>query len=152
MKQAAKAQSAVQLATLVAFTFMMVVTVYSPRIPVGCLKIHFDGEYELTSIAITAVIIILYNLISWSQLHQKILHSQQITDLSLQKERVLVLCENLEFASKACSTFDNNIDANYMGEEEPEEEKELKREHNKKSVSKILLGDTIKLFDKENYE
>ena len=44
---------------------MVAVAIFSPQFPVGVLKIKVTGEFEVSSIAMAAVIMILYNLFTW---------------------------------------------------------------------------------------
>jgi hypothetical protein len=55
----------VSMLSVLFFILMVAVAIFSPQLPVGVLKIKVTGEFEVTSIAMAAVIMILYNLFTW---------------------------------------------------------------------------------------
>lgn len=62
----------VSLLTVVSFVFMIYVAISSPLLPVACLKIKVEGPFDITSLSIAAIIMILYNLFTWVELVQNI--------------------------------------------------------------------------------
>ena len=78
----------VSLLTLLAFVFMAYVAVNSPKLPVAGLKIQIDGEFEVSSLSVAAILMILYNLFAWVQLVQKVKNSNHLGDNPVELERL----------------------------------------------------------------
>ena len=66
--QMGKAFLFVGCATMASFVIMIIVSIMSPLFPVACLKVKVEGEFVMSSLSIAAIIMILYNLFSWSTL------------------------------------------------------------------------------------
>lgn len=62
----------VSFLTVVSFLFMICVSMLSPGLPVAVLKIEVEGSFDITSLSMTATIMILYNLFTWVELVQNI--------------------------------------------------------------------------------
>jgi len=117
-RNAQKAFKYVSLLTVVLFMGMALVTVNSPEVPIWMLELYVQGSFEVTSLSITAVIIILYNLFAWTHLMQSQANSKNIKNGHTEMERIKLLCELTDNVSRICSTIDNSIEKSVEEQED----------------------------------
>lgn len=86
---------------------MVFVAMNSPEIPVGLLDISNEEDFEVTSIAIAAVIMILYNLYTWVELTQSLQNGEQFSDKETELERAKQLISHMDDVCRLCSTINN---------------------------------------------
>ena len=51
--------------TVFGFVVMVIISIESPQFPVACLEFKVEGHFDITSLSIAAIIMILYNLFTW---------------------------------------------------------------------------------------
>lgn len=66
--------------TILSFAICILMAVNSPGLPVAALNIKVEGKFEMTSISVAAILMILYNLFTWVQMVQKMRNSKEIGD------------------------------------------------------------------------
>lgn len=91
------------IGTMLGFATMLLVTINSPMIPVQMLKVRVEGGFEITSLSITATIVILFNLFYWSTMTQQMKDAPNIKAEPDELNRVKLLLEMMESTSKICS-------------------------------------------------
>jgi hypothetical protein len=87
------------------FILMVGLVIYSPEIPVGVLKISVAGEWEVTSLAIASIIMILYNFFTWIEFTQNLRESTRFSEKDKEIDRAKLLIDELDEVCDYCTTI-----------------------------------------------
>lgn len=91
--------------TILSFFIMVVLYMNSPEFPVAILDIKVEQpEFEVTSLAITSIIMILYNFFAWVNFEQDINKSTKFNNVRDEIDRARLLMSELDEVSAFCST------------------------------------------------
>ena len=99
----------VSMLSSVFFIVMVIIAINSPDLPMGLLKIHVKGEFQISSIAMASIIMILYNLFTWVEFTQNLKKGKQFAHLDDEMDRAHLLISEMESICEACSTIKNSI-------------------------------------------
>lgn len=99
----------VSLLSCLMFIIMVLVAMHSPYFPVTVLQVYVNGEFTVSSIAMAAVIMILYNLFTWVEFTQILTKGKQFPECKDEMERAQLLIADVDMICEACSTIKNSI-------------------------------------------
>lgn len=91
------------------FIVMVIVAINTPKFPRDVLQIKVVGDFEMTSISMAAVIMILYNLFTWVEITQNLRNGKRFIDCKSEMEKAQHLISQLDEICTTCSTIKNSI-------------------------------------------
>lgn len=94
------------LMTFFGFIFTMILYLNTPSIPVGVFKIIvMQPQFEASSLAMTSIIMILYNFFAWVGFTQRLCDQTKFSDVENEMDRALLLISELEQVCAYCTTL-----------------------------------------------
>lgn len=85
---------------------MMYIYLNTPAFPVGVLNIKVSqGKFEATSLAITSIIMILYNFYSWINFSQKLDESPRFAKIEHEMDRAKLLIAEIDQVCAFCTSI-----------------------------------------------
>lgn len=130
--------------TVLSFITMVLFSISSPGLTVGALKIQVEGKFDVTSLSITAIIMILYNLVSWVTLVQNMRNGDQVEQEEAEIERAKILLRPMDEVTTITSTISNAISGSESKEDE--EETLMKKEDSSQINKHNLHGTKIEIY------
>ena len=97
----------VSVTTLILFTGMVLIAVNTPAIPLNLLKIKVEGQFEVNSMSIAAIILILYNLFTWVSYTQSLKKGPHFSEADSELDRAKLLVKLMDDVCETCSTISN---------------------------------------------
>ena len=91
--------------TILSFFILIILYLNSPSFPVAILDIRVEQpEFEVTSLAITSIIMLIYNFFAWVSFNQNISKQPKFNGVFSEMDRARLLMSQLDEVSSFCST------------------------------------------------
>lgn len=91
--------------TMISFIILVLLYLQSPMVPVALLNIKVEGPFEATSLAIAAIIMVLYNFFAWVEFTQDLNNQTRFNQLDSEMDRAKLLISELDQVCDFCTTL-----------------------------------------------